>query len=244
MAVKNKTTISDKFGQPYWTNSHNAILYSNMSTSYFKQKAIEGGLDDGRDVKAIAKYIKNARSILEVGAGYGRALDYIIKSGFKGTLVALEREPKLSIILKRKFKQVHIICRDIRTVTLQKKFDLIVWLWTGLWEFAAHEQLTVLAKLVSHLNNSGFLILDLIPSTCKTIKAIRLDKNNRFIPTPYGNDYTYIPSHTEIKQYAKQLNLQMKTLTYTTKTSKKRILYIFYIANTHASPKERAVCRK
>lgn len=237
-----QTTTTPKFMPLHWTNSCNASFYSKMPISYFKKKAIEGGLDNGCDVKAVIKYIKNARSILEVGAGYGRALDYIIKSGFKGELVALEREPKLCKILKKKFKQVQVICDDIRSVKFEKKFDLIIWLWTGLWEFSKYEQVPALANLVSYLNVDGFLIFDLIPITCRTINAISLDKNNKIISAPHGDDYTYTPSHTEIKQYAQRLGRGMRTITYKTKTGKTKILYIFYrITNAHTTSKKRAV---
>jgi len=243
--MESQITISSKSMPLNWTNSRNAAFYRKMPLSYFKGKAIEGGLDDNCDIKTIISYIARAKSILELGAGYGRVLDYIIKSGFKGELFAVEREPKLCKILKKRFKKTCIFCDDIRTVKFNKKFDLIIWLWTGLWEFSKVEQLPILTHIVSHLNNDGFLVLDLIPITCKTIRAVNIDKNNRIITTPYGNDYTYTPSHAEIKNYARRLKLKNHTITYKTKTGKKRILYIFCkVTNSYATSKKRAISRK
>jgi len=225
--LKITKTINAKFTYSSWTNSYNALVYKNMPLGYFKRGAIEGGLDNGCDVKAIINYIKNAQSILEVGAGYGRVLDYIVKSGFKGELLALEREPKLCKILKQQFKKVRIICEDIRYFKLNQKFDLIVWFWAGLYDFAKTEQLLTLRNLVSHLNSSGFLIFDLIPFRDKTINTIDLDRHNRIIPTPYGDDKQYHPSAYEIKHYIQQLDLQKKAnIIYETKTAKKRNLYV------------------
>lgn len=213
--------------QPSWTNSHNAIMYKNMPLSYFKKEAIEGGLDNGCDIKAIMQYIKNAQSILEVGAGYGRALNYIIKSKFKGELVALEREPKLCKVLKKRFKTAKIIGDDIRYFKLEKKFDLIIWLWASLCEFSKNEQLPALNNLVQHLNPKGFLIFDIIPITDKTINTIDFDRHNRVIATPYGNDNQYHPSPNEIERYLQKLALLKKEiLVYETKTNKKRNLYV------------------
>jgi SAM-dependent methyltransferase len=198
-----------------------------MPIDCFKQKAVQGGLDNGCDVKAIKKYIKNAKSILEVGAGYGRVLNHIIKNGFKGKLFALEREQKLCRFLEKQFLQAHIIRADIRQFIIKQKFDLILWMWASLTEFSQAEQLLALKNLTLHLKIGGFLILDLISINCKTIDAINYDGHNKIITTAYGNDFIYLPSHDEIKLYAQKLNLLKKEIIiYKTKTNKKRNLYV------------------
>lgn len=219
--MRTRMTQNTKMILSSWTNSHNVDIYNKMPLDYFKKEAINGGLDNGCDVKAISKYVKSSRSILEVGAGYGRVLDYIIKDGFKGELIALEREPKLCRILKKQFKRVDVICDDIIFFKIEKKFDLIIWLWAGLCEFSRSEQIFALANLIAHLDENGLLIFDLVPITCKTVRAIAFDKHNKIITTPYGNDYNYFPSYAAIKRYAQQLNCKTKTIIYVTKTNRK-----------------------
>lgn len=214
--------------QKSWNNTNNANTYKQMPLTSFRRGAMQGGLDTGCDIKAIAKYVNNAHSLLEVGAGYGRALNCIIKNNYKEKLFAIEREPKLCAFLKKHFPQVHIINTDIRIFTTKYKFDLILWLWAGLSEFSQTEQLPTLKNLVAHLAPKGHLIIDSISIDCKTIKAIAYDKHNRIIKTPYGNDFIYLPSDREIKLYARKLNLLKKEIIiYTTKTKKKRNLYVF-----------------
>jgi len=210
-----------------WNNSDNAAMYKKMPLKYFKQETIQGGLDNGCDVKAVTKYIKNAKSILEVGAGYGRVLNHVVKNTFRGELFAVEREPKLCAILKKRFPQIPIISADIRKFKIKHKFDLILWLWASLCDFSQVEQLPILKNLVSHLNTNGFLILDLIPTNCKIINAINHDKQNKTMRTPYGNNYGYFPSLEEIDLYTQKLNvLKKEIITYITKTNKKRHLYV------------------
>jgi len=225
--MKNKQRHKPKPTKFPWNNSNSIVMYKKMPLDYFKQEAIQGGLDNGCDVKAVIKYIKNAKSILEIGAGYGRAINSIIKSGFRGKLFAIEREPKLCQFLEKQFPQIPIICADIRQFKTKRKFDLILWMWASLCDFSQTEQLPVLKNLVSHLNTSGFLIFDLIPTKCKIINAIDCNKRNKTMQTPYGNNYGYFPSADEVDLYVQKLNLKKKEIvTYLTKTNKKRNLYI------------------
>lgn len=225
--IETKSTCNAKFVNFPWNNTNNATTYQKISLDYFRKEASQGGLDNGCDIKAITKYIKNSRSILEVGAGYGRVLNYIIESEFKGELFALEREPKLCRFLKKQFPQIPIIHADIRQFKIKHKFDLILWMWASLSEFSRAEQQPTLKKLISHLNINGFLIFDLIPINCKTISAVAYDKHNKVISTPYGDDYIYLPSHHEIKLYTQKLNLRKKEIiTYKTRTNKKRNLHV------------------
>lgn len=225
--VETKNTCGAKFEKSIWNNSDNAVMYKKMPLKYFKQEAIQGGLNNGCDIKAIIKYIKNAGFILEVGAGYGRVLNYIIKNGFASKLFALERELKLCRFLKKQFPQIPIIHTDIRRFKAKRKFDLILWMWASLCDFSQIEQLPILKNLVSHLNVNGFLIFDLIPTNCKIINAIDHDQYNKTMPTPYGKNYGYFPSTNEVELYIQKLEIiKIKTVTYTTKTNKKRNLYV------------------
>jgi len=227
LIMAKKNTHHSKCATPSWNNSHNRAMYRKMPIPYLAKGAIEGGLDDGCDVKAITIYIKKAKSILEAGAGYGRALQFIIASDFSGRLYAVEREPKLCRFLRRKYPQIKVICDDMRHFKMKYKFDLILLLWASLSEFCKAEQLLTLKNFVAHLNRDGYLIFDSIPLGCKTIRAITYDKHNKVVKTPYGDDRIYLPSLQEIELYAQKLHLSVeKIITYKTKTNRKRNLYV------------------
>lgn len=212
-----------------WVNADNANFYNNVPIDFFVKVAAQGGLDNGCDILAINQYIKKAESILEVGAGYGRVIDAVLKQGFCGRLTAIERNPVLYEHLQEKFgNKVKIIFDDIACATLPNKYDLILWMWTGICEFSKIEQCSVVNNLSKSLNTNGFIVIDVIPSECATQNAMDCDKHNRIITTPYGNNYCYLPDSFEIKEYANYSQLkQCKKIIYTTKTNKMNHLHIF-----------------
>jgi SAM-dependent methyltransferase len=220
------------YSEESWANSENAFIYEKMPLHYFQDSAVNAGLDNGCDVKEISNYIMNAKRILEVGAGYGRVLNSIISSGFRGGLVAVEREPKLCQMLEKIFAdKVQVFCADIRNFKPQNTFDLILWMWVGITEFSRHEQLSVLARISNFLNKKGFFIFDIIPIEYETTNAaivnINASRNYRVISTPYGSDYCYYPTPAEIDSYVQLCGLRkVKVMTYKTKTNRIRQLYI------------------
>lgn len=211
-----------------WTNTDNKQLYEKMPLEFFRSVAAQGGLDNGCDIKAISNYIHAANSILEIGAGYGRVLDSLLHDlNYKNELYGIERNKKLYNFLKSKFKEIKIICADIKEFSPDSKFDLILCMWGGISEFTQDEQPKILAKLLSMLNKNGNLIFDTILPECKTIRANKADGNNYVIQTEYGNDFIYLPSMQEIQHYIKTLNSQLvEEIIYTTATGKERYLYV------------------
>jgi len=249
LATRKKYPLRIKYRKFSWSNSDNILTYQKIPLNIFKKTAIAGGLDNGCDVKALKKYIQNAKSILEVGAGYGRVLDHIIKSGFKGKLYALERTTKFCRFLNKHFPTVKIIHADVRKFKTKHKFDLILLMWAGLGDFSHDEQLLILKNLKLHLGHHGFLIFDLIPIGSKVINAINYDRQNKSIFTAYGDHYGYFPLFDEIEFYTRKLNLSLRERKiYKTKTNKIRYLYILeklsYITDTNATSQKRTSSRK
>jgi len=112
-----------------WSNTDNTAIYENMPIDEFYKIAVLSGLDTGKDIEVIWKYIQSAKSILEVGAGYGRVLNHLITRGFNGTLSAVERSKKLSHWLKSQYQ--HCVTLHEGTVMAAKsgrQYDLILWM--------------------------------------------------------------------------------------------------------------------
>lgn len=211
-----------------WTNKDNKAFYEKVPIGYFIDVATQGGLDDGNDILAIKHYIKNTGSILEVGAGYGRVIENLLKQGFCGHLTAIERNPVLCKHLQENFgEKIEIICHDILHTTLTNKYDLILWMWTGICEFSKDEQPLVINLLSNSLNANGLLVIDVVPIECTTQNSLDKDKHNRIITTSYGNNYCYLPDSSEIDEYARYSGLkQREIIAYQTKTNKTNYLYI------------------
>lgn len=213
--------------QEKWSNSDNALFYKNMTISYFRYGIKQAGLENYYDLVAIDNYIAKANSILEVGAGSGRVLDYLVDKNSKAKLYAIEREKKFCTFLKKKFaSKVEIICEDLRSFETDKKFDLILWMWTGICEFARNEQFSILTKILSLLDYGGFLILDMLFSNTKVKNVMKFDMNRGVIQTNFGSDYVYLPTQEEVYTYIEIFGLNVKRLNYDTLASSKRSLLI------------------
>ncbi|MGD9153719.1 MAG: class I SAM-dependent methyltransferase [Gammaproteobacteria bacterium] len=212
-----------------WSNTDNINIYKNMPIEAFYQGAVQGGLDTGVDVKNLEKYIDKAKSILEVGAGYGRVLSHILNQGYTGKLVAIERDKKFYQFLQSQFYgRVKIFCSDVMNFCPDDKFDLILWVWASIFEFSKNEQAQVVSHLGNMLNKNGLLILDVLPIECVSINATKLNSHDRVIETPYGKDYCYVPSDDEIMRYAQQADLaHCEDLIYHTTVGRERRLSIF-----------------
>lgn len=212
-----------------WLNNDNKKIYQNMPLEEFYRSAVQGGLDTGIDVKNLKQYINSVKSILEIGAGYGRVLSHILNQGYTGKLVAVERNKKFCQFLQSQFhERADIFCADITSFQYTDKFDLILWMWAGICEFSKAEQAKVISHLSKMLNKNGHLIVDTIPIECNSINATELNPHDRVIETPYGKNYGYFPADDEIIRSAQQVGLiHCEDLIYHTMVDRKRRLNIF-----------------
>ncbi|MFN7096235.1 MAG: methyltransferase domain-containing protein [Gammaproteobacteria bacterium] len=211
-----------------WSNTDNIDLYENMPLDEFYKIAVTGGLDFGKDIDLIMPYIHSAESILEVGAGYGRVLNHIITRGYSKKLACIERSKKLCQWLKSQYQHRATIHEgSIMTIVSQEKYDLILWMWTGLTEFGQLEQPIVLKKLFEQLMVDGKIILDMVPLAEKPLNTLELTVQEHIIQTKYGIDHCYIPSEQQINNYAHQLGLKIiEKISYKSLPERTRLLYV------------------
>jgi len=212
-----------------WTNIDNQFFYNTMKLEDFYEDAVQGGMDTGIDVEIIRPYIQKTKTILEIGAGYGRVVTHILTRGYMGELTALEQDSKCCRLLESQFHQrVKVICSDLKELELSNRFGLILWMWAGFCEFSKSEQISMLKKVSCWLNNEGFLIVDTIPIEYKPMNSQDLDDRNRMIQTPFGTLYGYFPADEEIVEYAKQSQLIItQRISYITTVKRHRMLYVF-----------------
>ncbi len=213
-----------------WHNKDNIPLYNSMPIDVFYNIAASGDLDTGCDVALLSHYIEKANSILEVGGGYGRVLTHILNQGYSKNLCAIERTEKLARFLQSQFYgRAKIFKSDILQFETTERFDLILWLWTGIAEFAKDEQEQAIAKLASLLTERGHIIIDTVPIDERTINTTQISGQNHIIETAYGIDHCYLTSLGELEKYAKNQGLQLKChLVYKTRINRQRFLSVFY----------------
>ncbi len=216
-----------------WSNKDNNAFYEAVKADGLKELARKAGLVSGCDMKVLTPYWTKAESILEVGAGYGRVIDYLLEHQFKGTITAVERCNTLFDHLETQFgehKNVHLVHQDILELDIDNigSFDLVLMLWSGLADFLPKEQRLVFKKLGILCAKMGKCIIDTLPefiiplnsdSTCDQ-RTYKQQINNATI-------FTYSISLAEVKKTARLARFyNIWHENYYTETNRKRILHI------------------
>jgi glycosyltransferase involved in cell wall biosynthesis len=112
--------------------------------------------------------LKEKSSILEIGAGSGRWTSEFIKLNYKVT--ALDISKSMCVYLGKKFKSIEIVCGDIESVKLKRKYDVI-------FSFRSFKYVLniddAIENIKSNLKPKGFIIVEMP------------NKNNFFYFLPY-----------------------------------------------------------
>jgi SAM-dependent methyltransferase len=208
-------------------NDSNFNFYNNLGVEPFKKLAVIGGFNSYKDLELCYPYIKDAKSILELGAGYGRCLDFFIENNYKGKLIAVEQSPKLAAYLKSHYSsKAEILQEDIKSLRLNQKVDAALWMWSGIIDFSLAEQLTAVQKISSLISEKGKLIID-IPRLGYKTYATHENEQRLHLDSSYGTLDCYIPNETEMKEIGDKSGFkELKTMYYKTSTEKERTIYI------------------
>lgn len=209
-------------------NELNLEFYDNLGVDPFKLLAEVGGFNTYTDMELVYPHIKNAKSILELGAGYGRCIDFLIARRYKGKIIAVEQSAKLASYLFDHYdNKVEILQRDIKELRLKEKVDAALWMWSGFIDFSPEEQEQSITRVAGFLNKDGKLVIDLPKIGFQTIAKHQDDKNVSF-ESPFGNLKCYIPDTADIKKYSDAAGFKnVFHQHYFTSTDKERTLYIF-----------------
>ena len=204
-------------------------FYEGMKLENFMHFAELTGFDTGIDIDVIYPYIKDFGRIVELGAGYGRAIDFLRKKGFAGEIVAVERIEHLIDYLKEHYGG-HIqecICQDITRISLDQPADAIIWLWSGILELSVPNQEKSINKLYQCIKPGGLLALE---SPYKQVRIVGQQKENERhiqLRTDWGELNAYLPTDQELRKYAKEAGFKsVDTVSYTSRTGLDRMFYI------------------
>ncbi len=224
--MSNNSKINAK--QKSWSNLDNAAFYENVTIDKMQEIAGSAGIDAHCDLKLLDPYITQADSILEVGAGYGRVLDYLTNIGYQGKITALERSVNLCHILQKNHSSnANIIQGDLIDIQLEQRFDLVLWLWAGIADFTITEQALIVEKLFSLVTKDGFLMLDTLDTTANIIGAVHSDGQQHVINLNGAEISVYGPSINEIKRHALKASFASTNhISYKTTTGRNRLLHI------------------
>ena len=213
-----------------WTNADNAYFYENIPVEIMHKYAKKGGFDDCCDVEAIHDYLIDAEHILDLGAGYGRAIKYLSEHFPKAKLTALERSSSFCAYMQEQYHGlVDINQADLNKFIPKEKFNAILWLWANISDFAKEEHIAVLTKIISWLQPKGKLFLDILLDEFKPSHLdIEYPDNKNYVAVE--DDLTihgYVPTVHEIKEYAQILKLKIvKEIPFITQTNRHRVIFV------------------
>lgn len=213
-----------------WTNQDCARYYDQIPVKELANFTVVGGFEDGCDVDLAYNQIRSKKKLLDVGAGYGRAIDALLRKGYSGMITALERCEKLYEFMSARYLEdptVKVVQGDIMTYSFKGTFDAILLMWSNISEFSPPEQPKLLERLASVLDPDGILVIETISPTLEPKNVHTVGKKQSYVAhSKYGTAYGYTPTKSEIIDYLRTINLNLlNTIKYRTKTGRDRILY-------------------
>ncbi|MCU0449352.1 MAG: class I SAM-dependent methyltransferase [Bernardetiaceae bacterium] len=207
-------------------NATNIDFYRRIDIGKFKEFADRIGLGASCDVDEVYPFVKEAKLVYELGAGYGRVASALYRKGFQGRIVALERSPELVGYLRKHLPQrITVRQDDYLHFRVGERPDAFLWMWSGVLELSPEEQRHGMAYLARKLRPGGRLIAE-IPVEIKVVGEMIY---NGFIKvqTDWGSFEGYLPTHEQMMDYAYQAGFGRVTRHeyYTSK----RIRRCFYV---------------
>lgn len=212
-----------------WNNTDNGPFYDALTINGLKEFAKTAGLFNAYDLFTATSYWSVAKSILDVGSGYGRGIQFLLKNNYQGVITSIERSPVLFAHLQKQFgqhKNIKLLQSDIRYLILPEKYDLIFMLWSGIADFTFQEQAAIIKHLATLLTKNGKIIIDTLSMDIKPLQVAKLGTQFYLLKVNDCNKYIYEPNEKEIECYAKAAGLYTKKIVYYTETKRERWMYI------------------
>lgn len=214
-------------------NDNNLEFYKNVGVEPLRDLATQGGFITYKDLRIVYPFISHSKCILEIGAGFGRCIDFLLENDFKGKIIGIETSPDFVKYLEKKYQSysnVELIDGDLKETVLPSGIDAALWMWSGFVDFSKEQQDECVAKISKSLNPNGKLIID-IPKLGFVSNNFKLienkDNKNLNITTPYGGLRVYIPEENELEEMRKAHGFgRLEVISYKTSTDKERTIYI------------------
>ena len=215
-----------------WTPQANRIYYDNVAVKGLEEWAVIKGLASGKDLDVIKQEISESlrryKTILEIGAGNGRIIEWLLKKGTRPTIIAIEQSAVLAGTLREKYRNIEtisIIETNILNLVPSFSCDLALWMWSGFLELKPEEKKVALAIVFSILKDKGKLVIDLP----RQIQESSLSQSGDFLKVTdeYGTFFAHLISDEALKGMAKEAGFKReRSIIYKTDTNIERISFL------------------
>ena len=182
------------------------------------------------DIRMYIELLKNAKSILELGAGTGRITIPLAKEGHYIEAVDLSKDmlTKLKKIIstdKNIQSNIHPVLNNMCGYQSEKQFDAIIIPLTSFnYLMTDKEQYQCLLTIKNNLKEEGFAVIELL-------------SKNTFLDTNQSEDFTYIKriyeSENSYYDYYRITKLDLES-----RKIEQRRLFKYYIDNIYISEEE------
>lgn len=133
-------------------SAKNKEFYENFPVGKLNgEYALNAGLSNAYELEhpIIKNFVNKLKTILEIGSGEGRIIQWLIDQGYDGKIFAVERSKPFLDYLRKEYSQynnIEILEKDIINDSLPG-VDLGLFLWSGILEFDEKDQKILVEKL-------------------------------------------------------------------------------------------------
>jgi hypothetical protein len=213
---------------------HNLEYYENVPPQELQRLSIDSGLEQHPDLEMIYPFIKDAQNILEIGGGYGRAIDFFTKNNFKGHIDILEPTDNFFKVLKSKYPTRFNIYKEfIQTFIPTKKYDVALWLWSNIIEFDPPALEKILKKLKDATYKHGLLVIETIHEHLDPLGLEEKTNDSALLDLKYGFLKIFNYSKCDLINFAEASGFKTIEVTdYQLSSGRSRTLFLFAQTDT------------
>lgn len=216
----------------------NVAYYERVPAAEIESWTRAKGLDTCSDLEqlypTLASHLVDSR-VLEIGAGGGRVIDWVRRTGVRCHVTGIELAPSRAAFLADKYRGVEgvtVLHADLLGFRSEEPFDLVLWMWSGFLELNPDEKRLALER-VRHLSRRGTLFVVDFPLEVKaapeTIKyeGRRWEENDEF-----GVFTSYLITEEELVEAARAAGFDLvESVAYVTSVSLQRLALVFTAGN-------------
>lgn len=183
-------------------SQNNIDCYESLSLDLMDTYLGVSGLKENPDLEFVWPYLSEVSSVLEVGAGYGRVLNFLIDKNFSGKITAVEQSSQCFNFLTKKFGGLaDLYHTNIFDFYPKKRFDAILWMWCGIADLCSRDHPPIILRLFDMLEDDGVLVIDSMKLDDDMPQEEVIEVNNKSM-------MRYHPSVEEIKKYSQSLRVK------------------------------------
>ena len=119
--------------------------------------------DNVYDMRIFSPYYMHAKNLLELGAGYGRCIDYLLAQKFDGNITGVDYSPVMCGNLQTRYQNaphVRIIRQSILDYDTPERYDAVLAMFSVFMEFSNSEHEALLRNLHRLMQDGANLIID------------------------------------------------------------------------------------